>query len=55
MCRLFGMSGGRTPLRATFWLGTFGPDGAPRVDKRAAAAYRDHKFARQAREVVWRL
>jgi predicted glutamine amidotransferase len=70
MCRLFGMSGGREPLRATFWLleapdslaaqsrhnpdgyglGTFGPDGEPRVDKRAAAAYRDHEFAREARE-----
>jgi predicted glutamine amidotransferase len=34
-----------------YGLGIFGPDGAPSVDKGAAAAYEDHEFAREAREV----
>jgi glutamine amidotransferase len=70
MCRLFGMTGGRHPLRATFWLleapdsladqsrrnpdgygiGTYEPDGSPRIEKRPAAAYTDELFAREAKE-----
>ncbi len=65
------MSGGREPVRATFWLleapdslaqqsrrepdgtglGTFDPDGKPVVSKQPLAAYQDHEFALQAREV----
>jgi predicted glutamine amidotransferase len=71
MCRLFGMTGGGRPLRATFWLldapdslaiqsrrnpdgygiATFGTDGAARIEKRAAAAYEDEQFAREAKEL----
>lgn len=71
VCRLFGMSGGREPVRATFWLleapdslaeqsrrepdgtglGTFDPGGRPVVSKQPLAAYQDHEFALQAREV----
>jgi glutamine amidotransferase len=71
MCRLFGMSGGREPVRATFWLleapdslaqqsrrepdgtglGTFDDDGHPVVSKQPLAAYEDHVFAQEAREV----
>ncbi len=65
------MSGGREPVRATFWLleapdslaeqsrrepdgtglGTFDADGNPVVSKQPLAAYEDHEFAREAREV----
>jgi glutamine amidotransferase len=65
------MSGGREPVRATFWLleapdslaqqsrrepdgtglGWFGHSGAPNVSKQPLAAYEDHEFAREAREV----
>ena len=68
------MSGGREPVRATFWLleapdslaeqsrrepdgtglGTFDPDGKPVVSKQPLAAYEDHEFARDAREVTSR-
>jgi predicted glutamine amidotransferase len=71
MCRLFGMSGGREPVRATFWLleapdslaqqsrrepdgtglGTFDNSGRPVVSKQPLAAYEDHEFAQEAREV----
>jgi predicted glutamine amidotransferase len=34
-----------------YGLGLFGPDGTAIVDKRGAAAYEDHEFAREAREV----
>ncbi len=71
MCRLFGMSGGREPVRATFWLleapdslaqqsrrepdgtglGCFEEDGTPVVSKQPLAAYEDHEFACEAREV----
>ncbi|MGO9961475.1 MAG: class II glutamine amidotransferase [Solirubrobacteraceae bacterium] len=74
MCRLFGMSGGPEPVKATFWLleapdslaqqsrrepdgagiGTFGADGRPEVSKQPLAAYEDHAFAREAREVCSR-
>ena len=33
-----------------YGIATFGPDGRPRVDKRAVAAYQDEEFAREARE-----
>ena len=71
MCRLFGMSGGERPLRATFWLleapdslaqqsrhnpdgygiATYDHDGRAVIDKRAAAAYEDELFAREAKEL----
>jgi predicted glutamine amidotransferase len=71
MCRLFGMSGGSEPVRATFWLleapdslaqqsrrepdgtglGWFDADGTPEVSKQPLAAYEDHKFAQEAKEV----
>jgi predicted glutamine amidotransferase len=71
MCRLFGMSGGSEPVRATFWLleapdslaqqsrrepdgtglGWFDVDGTPEVSKQPLAAYEDHKFAQEAKEV----
>jgi predicted glutamine amidotransferase len=71
MCRLFGMSGGKEPVRATFWLleapdslaeqsrrepdgtglGIFDEDGHPVVDKQPIAAYKDQRFAQEAREV----
>src|SRR5664280_2821224 len=74
MCRLFGMTGGPTPVRATFWLleaadslraqshrdpdgtglGSFDPDGRPRVDKQALPAYADEAFAVEARELTSR-
>lgn len=31
-------------------LGTFGPDGAPRVEKQPLAAYEDRQFAREAKD-----
>jgi glutamine amidotransferase len=66
------MSGGREPVRATFWLleapdslaqqsrrepdgtglGWFDPSGRPMVSKQPLAAYEDHEFAREAREVT---
>ena len=69
MCRLFGMSGGRRRMHATFWLldapdslaaqsrqnpdgyglATFAEDGTPEIKKRAAAAYQDAEFAREAK------
>jgi predicted glutamine amidotransferase len=69
VCRLFGMSGGRRRVRATFWLleapdslaaqsrrnpdgyglGTFEPDGTPKVDKAPVPAYADKNFASEAR------
>ena len=71
MCRLFGMSGGREPVKATFWLleapdslarqsrkepdgtglGAFTATGEPLVFKQPLAAYEDHQFASEAREV----
>jgi predicted glutamine amidotransferase len=71
VCRLFGMSGGREPVRATFWLleapdslaqqsrrepdgtglGAYDPEGRPEVFKQPLAAYEDHAFAQEAREV----
>ncbi len=71
MCRLFGMSGGPEPVRATFWLleapdslaqqsrrepdgtglGTYDRDGHPEISKQPLAAYEDHAFAREAKEV----
>src|SRR5450759_3951579 len=71
MCRLFGMTGGPTRVRATFWLleaadslraqshrdpdgtglGSFDPDGRPRVDKQALPAYADEAFAVAARDL----
>jgi glutamine amidotransferase len=74
MCRLFGMSGGRHAVKATFWLleapdslalqsrrepdgtglGCFDEHGRPQVFKAPLAAYEDHEFAREAREVCSR-
>ncbi len=74
MCRLFGMSGGPEPVRATFWLleapdslaaqsrrepdgtgiGAFDAGGRPEVSKQPLAAYADHEFAREAKEVCSR-
>ncbi len=74
VCRLFGLSGGREPVRATFWLleapdslaqqsrrepdgtglGTYDPNGHPVVSKQPLAAYEDHEFAQEAREVTSR-
>jgi predicted glutamine amidotransferase len=74
MCRLFGMSGGRERVAATFWLleapdslarqsrrdpdgtglGTFDEQDRPVVSKQPLAAYQDHEFAREAREVCSR-
>jgi len=71
MCRLFGMSGGRERVGATFWLleapdslalqsrrepdgtglGYFDERGRPVVEKQPLAAYEDHQFAQEAREV----
>ncbi|HET9103087.1 MAG TPA: class II glutamine amidotransferase [Solirubrobacteraceae bacterium] len=71
MCRLFGLSGGEQPVKATFWLleapdslgrqsrrepdgtgvGTFDADGEPVVAKQALAAYEDHAFGEEAREL----
>jgi predicted glutamine amidotransferase len=71
MCRLYGMSGGREPVRATFWLldapdsleqqsrrepdgtgiGVFDDEGHPEVFKQALAAYEDHAFAQEARDL----
>jgi predicted glutamine amidotransferase len=71
MCRLFGMSGGRKPVKATFWLleapdslalqsrrepdgtglGAFTTAGKPLVFKQPLAAFQDHQFASEAREV----
>jgi predicted glutamine amidotransferase len=71
VCRLFGMSGGREPVCATFWLleapdslaqqsrrepdgtglGTYDRAGHPVVSKQPLAAYEDHQFAQEAREV----
>jgi predicted glutamine amidotransferase len=71
MCRLFGMSGGHEPVRATFWLleapdslaqqSRRNPDGTglgyydesdePVVVKQPLAAYEDHQFAEEAKEV----
>jgi glutamine amidotransferase len=71
VCRLFGMSGGREPVHATFWLleapdslaqqsrrepdgtglGAFDAEGHPIVSKQPLAAYEDHEFAREAKEV----
>jgi predicted glutamine amidotransferase len=68
------MSGGREPVRATFWLleapdslaqqsrrepdgtglGAFGTDGKPEVFKQPIAAYEDHAFAQEAREITAR-
>jgi glutamine amidotransferase len=65
------MSGGREPVRATFWLleapdslaeqsrrepdgtglGTFDETGRAVVSKQPLAAYEDHEFAQEAREV----
>jgi len=65
------MSGGREPVRATFWLleapdslaaqsrrepdgtglGAFDASDRPEVWKQPLAAYEDHEFAREAREV----
>jgi predicted glutamine amidotransferase len=70
MCRLFGMSGGRSEVRATFWLvdapdslllqsqtqpdgvglGTFDPDGTPRVWRKPVAANRSETFVTGAHE-----
>jgi predicted glutamine amidotransferase len=74
MCRLFGMSGGREPVRATFWLleapdslaqqsrrdpdgtglGYYDREGQPVVLKQPLAAYEDHQFAQEAKEVTSR-
>jgi len=68
------MSGGREPVRATFWLleapdslaqqsrrepdgtglGAFDTDGRPEVFKQPIAAYEDHAFAQEAREITSR-
>ena len=65
------MSGGREPVRATFWLleapdslaqqsrrepdgtgvGAFDEHGRPFVAKQPIAAYEDHRFAQEAREI----
>ena len=74
MCRLFGLSGGRERVRATFWLldapdslaqqsrrepdgtgvGCFDEHGSAEVFKQPLAAYEDHQFAREARELCSR-
>jgi predicted glutamine amidotransferase len=71
VCRLFGMSAGSEPTRATFWLldapdslaeqsrrepdgtglGWFDSEHAPHVSKQVIAAFKDKKFAHEAREV----
>jgi predicted glutamine amidotransferase len=65
------MSGGREPVRATFWLleapdslaqqsrrepdgtglGSYDSDGKPGISKQPLAAYEDHAFAQEAKEV----
>jgi glutamine amidotransferase len=71
MCRLFGMSGGRNEVQATFWLvdapdslllqsqtqpdgvglGTFEPDGRPRLWRKPVAANRSETFVHGAQQV----
>ncbi len=71
MCRLFGMTGGHEPVRATFWLleapdslaqqsrrnpdgtglGYYDEEDEPVVIKQPLAAFEDHQFAEEAREV----
>jgi glutamine amidotransferase len=70
MCRLFGMSGGRNEVQATFWLvdapdslllqsqtqpdgvglGTFEPDGTPRLWRKPVAANRSETFVTGAHQ-----